>query len=70
MDTKMSAQTKKEILAKMQRQHAGAGLEYKQQLITRAVELLGYHRKAAIRALNRPLVPAMLGAIKTGRPRE
>jgi len=54
-------------LEKLRRRHETAGAEHKRKLIDQAVQLLGYHRKAAIRALRRPRVvrgPAML----TGRP--
>ncbi len=69
MNTKMSANTRKELLVQLQRRYIKAGREFKRQLIDQALELLGYqHRKAAIRALNRQ--PVVAGAIKTGRPRE
>jgi len=42
---------KKEVLNLMRRQYARAGAEYKGQLLDQVVKLLGYHRKAAIRAL-------------------
>ena len=38
----------------MRRRYASAGYEYKGKLIDEAVELFGYHRNAAIRALRRP----------------
>ena len=48
----MSATTKQELLAKLRQRYASAGPEHKSKLINQAVNLLGYHRKAAIRALN------------------
>jgi hypothetical protein len=47
----MSAKTKREVPAKLRRAYARAGSLYKRQLLDQAVALLGYHRKAAIRAL-------------------
>jgi len=66
----MSQLTRKEVLAKLQKHYQRAGAEYKTKLITQAVELFGYHRKAAIRALGRrpgqePRAPFILG-----RPKE
>lgn len=50
---------------------APTGAEYRVRLIDQAVELLGYHRKAAIRALNtKPKPPERAPAVRTGRPRE
>jgi hypothetical protein len=46
-----------------------AGREHKKKLIDQAVGLLGYHRKAAIRALRACPQVARVGVI-TGRPRE
>ena len=43
-------------------------MEHKGKLIDQAVSLRGYHRKAAIRALNGSTMVAI--AIRTGRPRE
>lgn len=45
-----------------------AGQEYKSKLLDQAQELLGYHRKSAIRALGAPEVVRGPGII-TGRPR-
>jgi len=64
----MSTTTKTEIMVKMRRRYLSAGLEHKGKLIDEAVCLFGYHRKAAIRALN-GTVPKRL-SIVTGRPRE
>ena len=68
MDETMSTTTKSEIMVKMRRRYLTAGLEHKGKLIDQAVSLLGYHRKAAIRALNGSTMVAI--AIRTGRPRE
>src|SRR6266850_2598744 len=68
MDETMSTTTKTEILVKMRRRYLTAGLEHKGKLIDEAVSLLGYHRKAAIRALNGSARASV--SIATGRPRE
>jgi hypothetical protein len=68
MDETMSTTTKTEMMVKMRRRYSTAGWEHKGKLIDEAVSLLGYHRKAAIRALN-GTVPRRL-SIVTGRPRE
>lgn len=69
MHPEMSEITRKEVLAKMRRRYGAAGLEYKGKLIDEAVELFGYHRKAAIRALGRrEPKPGMVHVL--GRPRE
>ncbi len=66
----MSQQTQSEVLGQLRRQYRRAGRDYKRQLITQAVHLLGYHRKAAIRALrHKPKPPASMALI-LGRPRE
>ena len=69
MHPEMSEITRKEVLARMRRRYGSAGLEHKAKLIDEAVELFGYHRKAAIRALRRaePRAPAVQ---VRGRPRE
>jgi hypothetical protein len=65
----MSTQTKNEVMNKLRRRYLRAGREHKKKLIDEAVALLGYHRKAAIRALGAsPLVPRV--GVITGRPRE
>lgn len=66
----MSQKTKKEVLEKLRRQYRRAGLSYKGQLLDQAVALLGYHRKAAIRALRaRPLAERRTVGLVLGRPR-
>ena len=67
MDKSMSQRTRMEVLEKLRRRYETAGAEHKRKLIDQAVQLLGYHRKAAIRVLRRPVVergPLLL----TGRP--
>ncbi len=63
----MSKQTREEVLERLRRRYANAGAEHKRKLLDQAQELLGYHRKSAIRALRTPRVvrgPRIL----TGRP--
>jgi len=43
----MSQSTRMQVLEKLRRRYQTAGLEHKTKLIDQAVELLGYHRKAA-----------------------
>ena len=65
----MSQRTRAEVLEKLRRRYKTAGAEHKRKLLDQAVQLLGYHRKAAIRALGRAAVergPLIL----TGRPVE
>jgi hypothetical protein len=69
MHPEMSELTRKEVLAKLRWRYATAGLEYKGKLIDEAVELFGYHRKAAIRALGRKASPVQAPYVR-GRPRE
>jgi hypothetical protein len=68
MDETMSTTTKTEVMVKMRRRYLTAGLEHKGKLIDEAVCLFGYHRKAAIRALNGRVARRL--SIVTGRPRE
>lgn len=63
----MSQTTRKEVLAKLRRRYMSAGAEHKRKLLDQAQELLGYHRKAAIRALRAPTI-ARGPRIITGRP--
>src|SRR5688572_20341359 len=70
MDDGMSRQTKDEVLSKLRRRYLSAGREHKRKLIDEAVTLLGYHRKAAIRALRKGPEPVRSLSIVTGRPRE
>ena len=66
----MSQKTKAEVLTKLRRQYARAGLPYKRQLLDQASALFGYHRKAAIRALRAQPPPPRTAAVLLGRPRE
>ena len=65
----MSKLTRDEVLMKLRRRYATAGAEHKRKLLDQAQELLGYHRKAAIRALRQPRVERGPRII-TGRPVE
>jgi hypothetical protein len=69
MDKAMSQSTRTEILAKLRGRYRSAGAEHKGKLLDQAQELLGYHRKAAIRALRAPTV-ARGPRVITGRPIE
>lgn len=66
----MSQQTKSEVLGQLRRQYRRAGRDYKRQLLTQAQALLGYPRKAAIRALRHQPRPPASPALILGRPRE
>jgi hypothetical protein len=68
MDTQMSELTRQEVLAKKRERYARAGREHKAKILGGLVELFGYHRKAAIRAL-RPR-PVARAPFVRGRPRE
>ncbi len=63
----MSHTTRKQILEKLRRRYCHAGLEHKHKLLDQAQELLGYHRKSAIRALIRPVVERAPW-VRRGRP--
>jgi hypothetical protein len=54
MDKTMSTRTRKEILERLRRRYRTAGPEYKSKLLDQAQELLGYHRKSAVRVLGAP----------------
>lgn len=69
MHTDMSQQTKHEVLAKLRRSYARAGTVYKRQLLDQAVALLGYHRKAALRALRAGPPPPRPPGLRLGRPK-
>lgn len=75
MHSDMSKETKEEILTRLRRRYTTAGAAHKGRLLDQAVELLGYHRKAAIRALRQAppkevaaKVNVMLGRPKTYHP--
>lgn len=63
----MSQKTRVEVLTKLRGRYEKAGAEYKRKLLDQAQELLGYHRKSAIRALRGPAVVTGPRII-TGRP--
>jgi len=65
----MSKRTRIEVLKKLRRRYETAGAEHKRKLLDQAQELLGYHRKAAIRSLRQPAVERGPRII-TGRPVE
>src|ERR1035441_6352176 len=69
MDKAMSKRTRIEVLQKLRRRYETAGAEHKRKLLDQAQELLGYHRKAAIRALRQSAVERGPRII-TGRPVE
>lgn len=63
----MSQTTREEILEGLRRRYRTAGPEHKRKLLDQAQELLGYHRKSAVRALGAP-PPERAPWINTGRP--
>jgi hypothetical protein len=67
MDENMNRSTRVQVLEKLRRRYKTAGAEHKGKLLDQAVQLLGYHRKAAIRAMRQQ---RMVGGplILTGRP--
>ena len=65
----MSQPTKTEVMNKLRRRYESAGLEHKGKLLDQAQELMGYHRKSAIRAMRAPKAVSGLRII-TGRPLE
>jgi hypothetical protein len=67
MDENMSQTTRKEVLKKLRWRYKSAGPEHKGKLLDQAQELLGYHRKSAIRSLRAPTVDRGPWII-TGRP--
>lgn len=67
MDHTMSQTTRKEVLNKLRRRYRNAGAEHKRKLLNQVQELLGYHRKSAIRALGAAEVRGVPRVI-TGRP--
>jgi hypothetical protein len=69
MDKTMSQTTRQEVLIKLRRRYATAGRKHKVKLLNEAQELLGYHRKAAIRALG-AAAKVSFPFVRTGRPVE
>lgn len=57
-------------MARLRRRYANAGRMHRRRLVDEAVDLLGYHRKAAIRALGRAEREPEVAAVVGGRPRE
>jgi len=63
----MSQTTRKEVLKRLRRRYRSAGREHRRKLLDQAEELLGYHRKSAVRALGAPEV-GRAPWINAGRP--
>jgi len=72
MHNDMSKETKEQILRRLRRRYATAGKEHKGKLLDQASELLGYHRKAAIRALRAPTAAPAARRVNLvlGRPKQ
>ena len=68
MHLKMSQITRQEVLAQKRLRYVRAGREHKKKILDELIELFGYHRKAAIRALRKPFQTKAVYVI--GRPRE
>ena len=64
----MSAKTRQEVLAIKRWRYSRAGKEHKAKTLDQVVELFGYHRKAAVRAL-RPRTEASAPYVP-GRPQK
>lgn len=65
----MSQNTKSELLAKLRRRYETAGKSHRILLIDQAVEMMGYHRKSAIRSLAWKPVSGGPKPTRMGRPR-
>ena len=65
----MSQQTREEVLWKLRGRYQRAGKEHKTKIIIQLIELFGYHRKAAIRALRHKKSQRAGPAVLIGRPR-
>lgn len=63
----MSQITREEVLFRKRDRYRRAGKEHKSKILDEVVELFGYHRKAAIRALRAP--PEVAAPFVVGRPR-
>lgn len=63
----MSQTSRNEVLKSLRRRYLSAGREHKRKLLDQAQELLGYHRKSAIRSLRAPTMERG-PRIVTGRP--
>ena len=68
MHLKMSQITRVEVLSQKRLRYVRAGRKHKKKILDELIELFGYHRKAAIRALRRR--PEAKGPFAIGRPRE
>jgi hypothetical protein len=68
MQLKMSQITRQEVLARKRLRYVRAGREHKKKILDELIELFGYHRKAAIRALRAQ--PKAKAAFIIGRPKE
>jgi len=64
----MSQITRQEVLVRKRERYARAGKAHKTKIINELVELFGYHRKAAIRALQSP--PGIHAPFVLGRPKQ
>ena len=65
--TRVGPQARPEYLAPMRDRHVGASRTEKGRVLTEAVTVTGYHRKAIIRAWRRPAVRPPRGP-RRGRP--
>lgn len=61
----MSVRTRSEVMVKLRSRYGNAGFKHRTKLIDQAVEVFGYHRKSAIRALGARARPALP---RPGRP--
>jgi hypothetical protein len=68
MNAQMSQITRQEVLEKRRERYARAGKKHKSKILDELVELFGYHRKAALRAL-RPKT-TVAAPFARGRPRD
>ena len=66
MHPNMSQTTRQEVLAKKRDRYARAGKEHKTKIINELIELFGYYRKAAIRALKLQLANETVDTVCTG----
>lgn len=65
----MSQNTKSELMEKLRHRYETAGKIHRSRLIDQAVEMMGYHRKSAIRSLGRMPSSVVGRAGLIGRPR-
>jgi len=70
MHTGMSHEVRKGLLLELQKRYGRAGTVYRRRLIDEVVELLGYHRKSAIRALSGRRRVGQRAVAVIGRPRQ